>query len=126
MTNPYEPPRAALLEPELESPRGRPLPVTIVCIVGFLGAAITLAFLFTPLPARVGSWYPPLLAGSAAIGLACMVGLWRMKRRAVQAYTIFTLCVQYVLIASGIWTPPSLVVPAIVMAIGWRYVARMS
>jgi hypothetical protein len=106
MTNPFEPPRA-------ESQASEP-------------AAVTVALLFSSIPGSIGPWYPPLLGFSAVVGLACMVGLWRMKKWAVYTYTAFALCNQVVLLVMGIWGATALVIPALVIAFMWANVAKMS
>ena len=57
--------------------KSRPLIITVVCIVGFLGIIAT----------EIGAWYPPYLAASGIVGLACMIGMWMMKRWSVLGYT---------------------------------------
>lgn len=124
MTNPFEPPRA---ESQVSEPGARrPLAITIICIVGFLGAVVTVALLFSSIPRSIGPWYPPLLGFSAVVGLACMVGLWHMKKWAVYTYTAFALCNQVVLLVMGIWGVTALVIPALVIAFMWANVAKMS
>ena len=57
-----------------------PTSITVVCVIGFIGALITVPLIFSPLAQQVGSWYAPYIGFSAVIGLACMVGLWMMRK----------------------------------------------
>jgi hypothetical protein len=118
--SPYPPPAASAAAPE------RPTAITVICILGFIGAAFTLPLLFLPTTWKIAPWYAPYLAVSAAIGLTCMLGLWKLKRWAVVAYTIFTSINQIVLIASGLWNPLALGVPAAVVVIGFYYWKRLA
>ena len=67
----------------------RPTAITIICILGFIGAAFTIPMIFSDLAAQVGSWYPPFLGLSAVVGLVCMLGLWKMKKWAAYTYIVF-------------------------------------
>ena len=110
------------------SPEGssRPTSVTVICVVGFTGALLTLPLLFSPIPQRVGSWYPPYLGFSLIVGLVCMVGLWMMKKWAVFTYIGFVAFNQAVLLAMGVWNILALLIPAIVILVAVRNLAKMS
>ena len=124
MTNPFEPPHAELSTSEPAT--GRPVAITIICVIGFLGALIAAAVLFTPIPGRIGAWYPPMLGGATVVGFVCMIGLWKMKKWAVYTYTAVAVANQAVMAAMGLWTIGALVIPAIVIGVMWAYVAKMS
>jgi hypothetical protein len=95
--------------------QGRPVAVTIICIVGLIGALINLSLLFTDAVAQVAPWFFPFFGISSLIGLLCLIGLWLMRRWALYAYTTFAVIDQAILLATGIWHPVALVVPAIVV-----------
>ncbi len=48
-----------------------------------------------------------------------MIGLWTMKKWGIITYTILFAINQVVLLASGVWNIFALVLPAIVIAIGF-------
>src|SRR6266487_6964705 len=75
----------------------RPTAITVVCILGFIGAAITIPLIFSASARQIGSWYLPYLGLSAVIGVICMIGLWNMKKWAAYLYTVFVLINQIVL-----------------------------
>ena len=104
----------------------RPIAITIICVLGFIGAALSIPLVFSDLARAVGSWYPPFLAFSALVGLVCMIGLWKMKKWAVFAYTAFVVLNQVILIAMGLWTVFALIIPGIVIAIGFANLSKMS
>src|SRR5262249_5340152 len=106
-------------------PHKRPIAITIICIIGFIGVVFTVPLLFMDVIRTLPSWYPVLLAVSAVIGLACMIGLWMMQKWAVYTYTGFAAINQVILIATGLWTPVTLIVPAIIIAVMFGYLSRM-
>jgi len=127
MTDPVPP----LYPPPAAPPPGRvaperPTAITVICILGFIGAAFTVPLLFLPTTWKIAPWYAPYLGVSALIGLGCMLGLWRLKRWAVVAYTAFAGINQIVLIAAGLWNPLALGVPAAVVVIGFYYWRRLT
>jgi hypothetical protein len=120
---PYPPPAPS---PSPPAPPERPTAITVICILGFIGAAFTLPLLFLPTTWKIAPWYTPYLGVSALIGLTCMLGLWKLKRWAVVAYTVFASVNQIVLIATGLWNPLALGVPAAVVVIGFYYWKRLT
>ena len=104
----------------------RPTAITVICILGFIGAALSIPLIFSSTAAGIGSWYPPYLGFSAVVGLICMIGLWKMKKWAVFAYTALVVINQVVLFSMGVWNPFALLLPAIVIAIAFAYLSRMS
>jgi hypothetical protein len=108
-----------------EDPHKRPIAITIICILGFIGAALTLPALFLEEVRNIAPWYPVLVVVSSVIGLACMIGLWMMQKWAVYAYTALTAAGQVILIATGLWNVFSLILPAIIVIVMFMYLSRM-
>ena len=104
----------------------RPTAITVICILGFIGAALSIPLLFSNVAQSVGSWYPPYLGVCAVAGLICMFGLWNMKKWAVFAYTLLVVVNQVVLFSMGLWNPFALLLPAIVIAIAFAHLSKMS
>ena len=103
----------------------RPGIITVICIIGFIGALIAIPMAFSEIASSIGAWYPPYLAFSAMVGLVCMIGLWMMKKWSIVAYTIFVAINQVVLIAMGVWNLFALIIPGIVIAIGFSKFKEM-
>ena len=103
----------------------RPVAITVICVLGFIGAALTIPLIFSDLARRVGDWYPPYLGFSAVLGLICMIGLWQMKKWAVYVYTGMVVLNQVVLFAMEVWSPMAIIVPAIVIAIAFAHINKM-
>ena len=104
----------------------RPTAITVICILGFIGAALSIPMIFSDFAGLIGSWYPPYLGLSCILGFVCMVGLWQMKKWAAYTYTGFVVLNQIVLLATGIWNIGALLIPAIVVGIALANVKKMN
>jgi hypothetical protein len=107
------------------SPSRRPIAMTAICVVSGLGILFTIPLIFSEAAASIGAWYPPFLAASAAVGAACTVGFWLMRRWAVYLYTGVLCLSQIVLLAMGAWNIVALLIPPAVVIIGFIYLPRM-
>lgn len=103
----------------------RPLAITIVCIIGFLGALVAVPLIFSDLAKSIGSWYPFYLAISSIIGLACFVGFWKMKKLAVFIYIGFVGLNQIILLVTGNWNIGALLIPGVIISIALYYSKKM-
>jgi hypothetical protein len=103
----------------------RPVAITVICVIGFLGVLVAVPLAFSQAARLVGAWYPPYLVATALVGLACMIGLWLMRKWAVYTYTALAVINQAVLVVMGGWNVFSLVIPAIVIIVMFMYVGRM-
>ena len=103
----------------------RPVAISIICVIGFLGASVSFALVFSPMSHQIGAWYPPYLAACAVIGLACMFGLLMMRKWAVYAYTAVAAINQVVFVYKGVWNIWALVIPGVVIVVMFLYVKRM-
>jgi hypothetical protein len=106
-------------------PTVRPIAVTVICVLGFIGAVFTIPLVFTSIARQIGAWYPPYLAFSALVGGICMFGFWKMRRWAVFTYTAFVVVNQVVLLTTGHWNVLAILLPGVVIAIGFSYLWRM-
>jgi hypothetical protein len=104
----------------------RPTSITVICIIGFIGALLTVPLIFSPLAQQVGAWYPPYLGFSAVVGLACMIGLWMMKKWSAYTYTGLVALNQVVMLAMGVWNIFALLIPAVVIFFALKNVPKMT
>ncbi|MCE3265012.1 MAG: hypothetical protein K0R43_4091 [Pseudoduganella sp.] len=125
-SNPYTPPTAALDGPKDAATNARPTSITVICVIGFLGAIATVMMLFSGVTRSIGAWYPPYLAFSSLVGLACFIGMWRMKKWAAYTYAGFAGLNQIVLLVMGLWNLAALIIPGIVIAIALKSVRKMT
>ncbi|HWJ25876.1 MAG TPA: hypothetical protein VNS32_04995 [Flavisolibacter sp.] len=102
---------------ESQTKQKRPVVITVVCVIGFLGACISIPLIFSDRAASLGKWYPPLLALSTVLGIISFTGLWKMKKWAVYIYIGTFILGQIALLIMGIWNMFSLVIPAVVISI---------
>ena len=107
-------------------PAKRPVAITVICILGFIGAALSIPLIFSSAAQSIGSWYPPYLGASSVVGLICMFGLWNMKKWSVFVYTLLVVVNQVVLFSMGLWNPFALLIPVIVIAIAFANLSKMS
>ena len=110
---------------EKQEEKKRPTAITVICVLGFIGAAFTIPLIFSDIARQIGSWYPLYLGLSAIIGLVCMVGLWQMKKWAAYTYTGFVGLNQIVLLTMGVWNVMALLIPAIVVGIALTHLKKM-
>ncbi|MCK4401387.1 hypothetical protein KAW08_03680 [bacterium] len=103
----------------------RPSIITILCIILLIGVVLRIPRIFSAIVRPTGNWYPPYLAFSYVIGLVCMVGLWMMKKWGIVLYTASFALGQIVLLATGIWNIGTLIIPLIVIAIGFSQFSKM-
>ncbi len=104
----------------------RPWPITVLCVLGCIGAAFSIPQFFSPTAQKIGAWYLPYLGFSVALGLVCMLGLWKMKKWGAYTYAGLVILNQIVLYMSGLWDVQALVLPAVVVLLTLKYVPDMS
>ncbi|MEK6833731.1 MAG: hypothetical protein AABY32_06840 [Nanoarchaeota archaeon] len=99
----------------------RPAIITVICIIGFIGLlfVVSMIFVFSDAVKSIGAWYLPYLAFSAVVGLVCFIGLWMMKKWSIIAYTIFVVINQVVMISMNVWNILALIIPGIIIVIGF-------
>jgi hypothetical protein len=114
----------AQINPNLEKNK-RPIAITVICVLGAIGAILSIPAIFSGIGGYVGEWYPPYLLVNAIIGIVCMVGFWKMKKWAAYMYAGFSILNQIILLSAGLWSIQSLILPAIVVAIALSHLKNM-
>jgi len=112
----------------------RPTLITIICILGFIGAVLTPIGLFVNSFSPTGVVEPPVqfpiwyIIFSLVLLLAYLFGLveiWKMRRRGIEIYTI-TAIVEYVIgFIFGFASILGLVVSIIAIGLIWMYYKKM-
>jgi hypothetical protein len=69
-----------------EAKTGRPLSITIMCIIGAIAVALNFYLSFSSYAQYIGWWYQLGIACFGVFGLASIIGLWKMKRWAGLAF----------------------------------------
>ena len=103
----------------------RPTSITVMCVMGFIGGLIQIPLIFTDIAGNIGAWYPPYLAFNAVAGFVYNVGLWKMRRWAFYTCTGFMALNLVVMLAMGAWNVFALLIPCIVIAIGFTHSSKM-
>ncbi len=70
----------------------RPMAITVICIINFIGAPLEMlaSFSYEQHPVvSIPSWYPAFMCMSGALRLGCMIGLWRMSRMAFYTLIVY-------------------------------------
>ena len=111
---------------ETESPAGRPGAITAICVIGAIGAPFSVALVFSTAAREIGAWYPPTLALATLVGLACVVGLWKMKKWAAYTYTSFVAANQVLMAATGRWNIIGLLIPGLIVFFLWKHLDKMT
>lgn len=102
---------------ESTSPQKRTVPITVICIIGLLGAIAAVPMILSDQARQVGAWYPPYFAFATAGGLVSMFGLWKMKRWGFFLYIALGILNQVMMLAKGSWSPYGLMLPLLVSLI---------
>jgi hypothetical protein len=95
----------------------RPTAITMICILGFIGVALSVPMIFSEIAWQIGSWFPPYAGFSTVVSLICMIGLWRNKKWALYSFSTLVLINQVVLITKGEWNVLILIVQGIIILI---------
>ncbi|VAW95911.1 hypothetical protein MNBD_GAMMA21-1580 [hydrothermal vent metagenome] len=103
----------------------RPIIITIICIIGFIGGLVSVPLIFSDIASSIGSWYPPYLGLSVIIGFACFVGFWQMRKIAAYTYAGFVGINQVVMLSMGVWNIGALLIPGIIVIITFSYLKKM-
>jgi hypothetical protein len=95
----------------------RPTVITIICIMGFIGTALSIPMVFSEIAKQIGSWFGPYAGFVAVANLICMIGLWRTRKWGLYTYSILVLVNQSVLITKGEWNLYVLIVQVTIILI---------
>jgi hypothetical protein len=104
----------------------RPLAITAICIIGVINATQMINLIMSPMAKQIGSVYPFYFTLSVAIGLACIGGLWFLKRWAALAYGALLICNQLVLLKMGFWEVSAAVIPVVIVLLLFKHLGKMS
>lgn len=95
----------------------RPTAITIICILGFTGVALSIPMILSEIALQIGSWFRPYAGFATAVNLICIIGLWRTKKWGLYTFSALVLINQIVLITKGEWNVLISVVQAIIILV---------
>jgi len=99
----------------------RPIAITVICIIGFIGAALSIPMVFSDIAMQIGNWFPSYSGSVAAISLVCMIGLWFTKKWAVYTYIFLVVFNQIVLITMDRWNILIFIIQGIIVIVTLSY-----
>ena len=103
----------------------RPVIITVICVIGIIGALLGLPIIFTGYASEVGAWYPPFLGAACIVGLISFIGLWWMRLWSIYLYLAMFIINQIVLIVTHYWAIAGMIIPLIVLIVGFSFRSRM-
>jgi hypothetical protein len=106
----------------IEKPK-RPSSITLISVFGILNGLLSFWFVFQGAAQGLGNTVF-LLGG--IVFLVCGIGFWLMKKWAVYTYIVFAIIDQVFLLVIGRWTILALLIPAIVIYVGYKHLSEMS
>jgi hypothetical protein len=104
----------------------KPLVITAICVIGIINAIQMINLVLSPMSKQVGAIYPLYFALSVTLSLACIVGLWLLKRWAVFVYGSVLICNQIVLLLMGYWSLSAAIIPAVIIVLMFKHLSKMS
>lgn len=112
----------------IESPLNpeKPLAITAICVIGLINATQMINLILSPMAKQLGAGYPVYFMLSVLVSLACIGGLWFLKRWAALAYGAILICNQLVLLKMGFWELTAAVIPVIIIGLLFKYFDKMS
>ncbi len=110
----------------------RPILITIICVLGFLGAALILSgFLFFPvqlsnqLSVQYGAIFMPLSVCICGAGFIGLIGLWQMRRWGMYTYVTSLILGTILGLLFGISDVVSYVITFLTIVIIFKYSKQM-
>jgi hypothetical protein len=102
----------------------RPSSITLISVLAIYATFLSFYFILRGEVQGIGNTLFFALGG--IIFLVCGIGFWLMKKWAVYVYAMFALIDQIVLLLMGRWTLMALLIPAIVVYVGYKHLSKMS
>lgn len=102
----------------------KPIAVTAICVIGIINATQMINLILSPMAKQWGWSYPFYFTAAVIISLACIVGLWFLKRWAALTYAAVLICNQFVLMKMGLWEFTALVIPAAIIILLFKYLDK--
>ncbi|CAG7857342.1 hypothetical protein MCAMS1_02125 [biofilm metagenome] len=100
--------------------------IKVICIIGLINASQMLTLIFSPMTKHLGIIFPAFFVLSVVISLICIVGLWLLKKWAAVTYSVLLIFNQIALVIMGYWEFTALIVPAVIIALLYKYRDKMS
>ncbi len=103
----------------------RPVLLTIVCIIGFIGVILSFPSIFSPFVKKMGDFYPALFGCLIAANFISIVGVWNMKRWGFTLFLISSLINQIAKLLTNNWTITDIILPILFLGVSVFFYNRM-
>ena len=104
----------------------RPLILTLLCALGFLGCFIKIFYGFSTEIRSVRIWYPSYISLSTIVLMIALFGLMQMKRWGLFLFAAFFLIHQWVQWRVGLWDVGSSLLFAAILLVGVLHYKKLS
>ncbi len=103
----------------------RPAAMSGILVLGAIGAVALVWMASSGQLYGAPDWYMPYLFVSAAVGMTGIVGMFLMRKWGLYLYLGLFLLNQALMLSLGAWSLQALVVPVIVVVLGFRHFDQM-
>ena len=104
----------------------KPAIIIAICVIGLINAVQMLNLILSPMAKQAGAIFPIYFSASLLLSLACLAGLWLLKRWAALLYSALLVCNQIVLAVMGYWELTAAIIPAAIVLLLFKHLDRMS
>jgi hypothetical protein len=106
--------------------RQRPSSITLISLFGIFTGLLGFYLILKTGTHDLSLWQTLFMVFGGIIFLVCGIGLWFMKKWAVYLYAIFAVLDQIFLILIDRWSVMALLIPVIVVYVGYKHLSEMS
>ena len=99
----------------------RPIILTIVCIIAFIGVVLSFPGIFSPFVKKMGDFYPALFGCIIAFNFISIVGVWYMKKWGVTLFLFSSLVNQIAKLWVNNWSATDIILPIIFLSVSFFF-----
>ena len=111
---------------EATSKPKRPSLITLISVLAIYAGILAFYFVFSSGSQNLGLGNTVFYILGGTVFLVCGVGFWLMKKWAVYIYAVFAIINQFVLFLIGRWNIMALLIPVIVVYVGYKHLSKLS
>jgi hypothetical protein len=104
----------------------RPSSITLISVLAILAGLLSFNFLLSVGTQAVGVGNSAFVGLGGIVFLVCGIGFWLMKKWAFYTYTVFAIINQIVLLIMGRWNLMALLIPVVVVYVGYKHLSKMT
>lgn len=104
----------------------KPAMIIAICVIGLINAVQMLNLILSPMAKQAGAMFPLYFTASVLLSLACLAGLWLLKRWAALCYSALLICNQIVLALMGYWELTAAIIPVAIILLLFKHLDKMA